>query len=311
MSGLARAPSVFSGEADLLTFWAEGSSPRPFFVLKEVAPILDLAVEVKGAVKSFWETESGGEVGLLPIRRRRTLALKGVSFEVRRGEIFGILGANGAGKSTLIRLIATLLLPDAGEVRVFGMDVTRHQLEVRRHINRVSVEASFFKKLSAYENLDYAAGLYGRTRREVMAEAVAILSDLGLPEKKLRAPLENLSRGQQQKVAIARAMLTSPTLMLLDEPTTGLDPRSKKDVQAFVEEIRDHHDSTTILTTHDMREAERLCDRVAIIHDGAFLALGTPSELVERHAPEGDLEEAFLQIMGKPMEEIEEAIEIS
>lgn len=270
---------------------------------------MDVAVQVTDAVKSFYETENGGEAGPLSLRKKKVPALNGVTFAVPRGEIFGILGPNGSGKSTLIRLVATLLIPDGGDVRVFGKDVVRDRMEVRRHINRVSVEASFFKKLSAYENLSYAAGLYGIAPAVVHQKAREILGELGLPEKKLRTPLENLSRGQQQKVAIARAVLTSPTLMLLDEPTTGLDPRSKRDVQGFVERIRDNHDSTTILTTHDMDEAARLCSRVAIIQGGVFVALGTPTELISRYAPGKGLEEAFLNIVGKPMEELEAAAE--
>lgn len=267
---------------------------------------MEEAVVVRNAVKSFWETEGGGEVGFLTRHKRRSQALAGVSFTVQRGEIFGILGPNGSGKSTLIRLLATLLIPDAGDIRVFGMDVDKDRLRIRQHINRVSVEASFFKKLSAYENLQYAAGLYGQAPGAVVKKARQVLTDLGLSEVKLKAPLENLSRGQQQKVAIARAVLTSPTLMLLDEPTTGLDPKSKREVQEYVEHIRDNHDSTTILTTHDMQEAQRLCSRVAIIMNGRFLALDTPARLVERFAPGQGLEEAFLSIVGKPMSEFEE-----
>ena len=132
-------------------------------------------------------------------------------------------------------------------------------MAVKRLINRVSVDAAFFKKLSPYENLVFAARLYGLDAGDARREIVRILARLGIAEKRMGRPLEQMSRGMQQKVAIARALLTTPSLLLLDEPTTGLDPRSKLDVQAFIEEIRDGHDATIVLTTHDLDEADRLC----------------------------------------------------
>ncbi|HRE26520.1 MAG TPA: ABC transporter ATP-binding protein, partial [Anaerolineales bacterium] len=171
-----------------------------------------------------------------------------VSLQIRRGEIFGVLGPNGSGKSTLIRLISTLLLPDGGDVKVFGHDVVNEARRVQTLINRVSVEASFFKKLSPLENLMYGARLYGLGAAEARSNARRILTRLGLEPAVLEQPMEEMSRGMQQKVAIARAFLSSPILLLLDEPTTGLDPRSKREVQAFVRELRDTHDATVLLT---------------------------------------------------------------
>ena len=223
-------------------------------------------------------------------RRRKTVtAVDDVSLRVERGEVYGILGANGGGKSTLIRLVSTLLTLDAGRVEVFGQDVERDEMAVKRLINRVSVDAAFFKKLSPSENLRYAARLYGFSAAEAEREARAILERLGIARSRLGSPLEQMSRGMQQKVAIARAILTSPTLLLLDEPTTGLDPRSKLDVQAFIEELRDDHDSTMLLTTHDLTEADRLCDRLAILDQGRLVVEGTPDELKARVAGEHGL----------------------
>ncbi len=206
-------------------------------------------------------------------------AVEDVSLTVKRREIVGVLGSNGSGKSTLIRLISTLLLPDAGSVGVFGHDVMREERAVQRLINRVSVEAAFFRKLSPMENLLYSARLYGVPGAEAKREIRAILTRLGIKPDRVSQPLENMSRGMQQKVAIARAFLTAPILLLLDEPTTGLDPRSKQDVQALVRELRDTHDATILLTTHDMDEADALCDRVAIIDGGRIVALDTPDGL--------------------------------
>src|SRR5207248_4783214 len=154
------------------------------------------------------------------VARRRVIAVDDVSLSVTRGEIFGILGANGSGKSTLIRVISTLLLPDSGSVEVFGLDVVRHELRVKQLINRVSVDAAFFKKLSPMENLVYAGRLYGLGAEETHRRGLEILDRLGISRKVALEPMEHMSRGMQQKVAIARALLTSPVLLLLDEPTT-------------------------------------------------------------------------------------------
>ena len=211
--------------------------------------------------------------------KREVRAVEDVNITIKRREIVGILGSNGSGKSTLIRMLSTLLIPDTGHVKIFGYDVVKDERMVQRLINRVSVEASFFKKLSPMENLIYAARLYNMPAAEARANIRAILSRLGIKPDRINAPLENMSRGMQQKVAIARAFLTSPIVLLLDEPTTGLDPRSKLDVQTFVRELRDEHDATILLTTHDMDEAEALCDRVAIIDAGRIVALGDALEL--------------------------------
>jgi ABC-2 type transport system ATP-binding protein len=240
-------------------------------------------------------------------KKKSVVAVNDVSMSIRRGEIYGILGANGSGKSTLIRLVSTLLTLEGGRVEVFGHDVARDEMAVKRLINRVSVDAAFFKKLSPHENLAYAARLYGLDAKAARVEAIKILARLGIGEKRLGRPLEQMSRGMQQKVAIARALLTSPTVLLLDEPTTGLDPRSKLDVQAFIEEVRDTHDATIVLTTHDLAEAERLCDRIALINDGRVVAEGTPlqlRELVARdYGKEPTLENVFMTFTGKSLDD--------
>ncbi len=248
-----------------------------------------------------------------PLLRRAQVkevrAVDDVSLTVKQGEIFGILGANGSGKSTLIRMLSTLLIPDSGRVEVFGFDVLKQEAQVKRLINRVSVEASFFKKLSPAENLAYALRLYGRSGPAVREETLAVLERLGVAREKVGEPLEQLSRGMQQKVAIARALLTSPVL-LLDEPTTGLDPRSKLDVQQFVHELRDGHDATILLCTHDMSEAATLCDRVAILEMGRLVALDTVDGLKRRFGAEmgsldPTLEEIFIHLTGRSLDDDE------
>jgi ABC-2 type transport system ATP-binding protein len=243
-----------------------------------------------------------------PGRRKKVVtAVDDVSMRVERGEVYGILGANGGGKSTLVRLVSTLLTLDSGRIEVFGYDVTRDEMAVKRLINRVSVDAAFFKKLSPYENLVYAARLYGLPARDARREAERILARLGIARTRLGEPLEQMSRGMQQKVAIARAILTSPTLLLLDEPTTGLDPRSKLEVQAFIEDLREHHDATVLLTTHDLAEAERLCDRLAILDRGQLVVEGTPDELKARvqreHGLPPTLDSVFMTWTGRSLDD--------
>jgi ABC-2 type transport system ATP-binding protein len=276
-----------------------------------------IALNVSGVVKRFvkregmrWPWKKNGKNGKNGNGRRVITAVDHVGFQVQRREIFGILGPNGSGKSTLVRCLSTLLIPDEGDISVFGHDVAREEMAVKRLINRVSVDASFFKKLTPMENLLYGARLYGLGGQEAKTRALEILERLGLKRETLFQPMEEMSRGMQQKVAIARAFLTEPIVLLLDEPTTGLDPRSKREVQAFVRELRDTHDATILLTTHDMQEADTLCDRIAIIDDGKIVALDTPAGLKGRvngqdgHEP--TLEDVFMELTGKQLVEEED-----
>jgi ABC-2 type transport system ATP-binding protein len=233
---------------------------------------------------------------------RTRIALDDVDLEIPRGGCVAILGQNGSGKSTLVRLLSTLLLPDGGSATVFGHDVVRETKSVRRLVNRVSVEASFFKKMSSAENLHYAARFYGLMPAETRTRIPEILERVGFPADRRGEPMEALSRGMQQKVALARALLTSPVLLLLDEPTTGLDPRSKLEVQSFIREIRVEHDSTILLCTHDLAEAESLAERVGILDRGRLLALEPPGELKHRYRAE-TLEAAFLVATGRGFED--------
>ncbi len=284
------------------------------------------AIEVRSIGKTFtkWESrkkkpsEASGDgrsardgwlSRCLP-HKKTVRALDCVEFTVEPGEIFGILGPNGSGKSTLIRILSTLLIPDEGEVRIFGCDAVTDAYGVQRLINRVSVDAAFFKKLSAHENLMYAARLYGIPSAQAPDRAKEILGKIAFDLERYTDPLEDFSRGMQQKVAIARALLTSPVVLLLDEPTTGLDPKSKREVQAFVADVRETHDATIILTTHDMDEADRLCDRIGIIDDGRIIAMDTSRGLKSmvladmngsgehRTIDEITLEDVFLHLTG-------------
>ncbi|MGH3076997.1 MAG: ABC transporter ATP-binding protein [Gaiellaceae bacterium] len=255
------------------------------------------AVEVRELRKEFkLRDPKKGRFG-----RKTRFALEDVTFTIERGETVAILGQNGSGKSTLVRLLSTLLLPDGGSAEIFGHDVVREHRPVRRLVNRVSVEASFFKKMSATENLSYAARYYGMSSGQTRDRIPEILGRVGFPEDRRDESMENLSRGMQQKVALARALLTSPVVLLLDEPTTGLDPRSKLEVQDFIREIRTNHDSTILLCTHDLAEAEVLADRVGILDRGRLLVLESADELKRRYDAD-TLEEAFFAATGREFE---------
>jgi ABC-2 type transport system ATP-binding protein len=240
-------------------------------------------------------------------KRKPVTAISHVSMRLERGDIHGILGANGSGKSTLIRLISGLLTLDEGRVEVFGHDIVHDEMAVKRLINRVSVDAAFFKKLSPMENLLFAARLYGIDGATAKRGALSILARLGIGASRTGRPIEQMSRGMQQKVAIARALLTSPTLLLLDEPTTGLDPRSKLDVQSFIEELRETHDATIVLTTHDLAEAERLCGRITILDGGHVVAEDSPAGLVATEATRtgraATLHDVFMTYTGRSLDE--------
>jgi ABC-2 type transport system ATP-binding protein len=232
-------------------------------------------------------------------------AVDNVSFSVAEGETYGLLGPNGSGKSSLIRILSTLLIADSGECKLMGYSLPEQQEQVRRIIGRVSVDAAFYKKLSARENLLYTALLYGKKARDAERRAMQILDQLGMENAKFSTPLEEMSRGMQQKISIARALMINPPLLLLDEPTTGLDPKSRRDVQSFLEDLRQREGTTILLTTHDMAEAERLCARIGFLAHGKLVAEGTAGDLMRR-AGASTLDDAFIALTGEDLVNEEE-----
>lgn len=241
--------------------------------------------------------------GFLRSKATEEWALKGVSFQVADGGTYGMLGPNGSGKSTLVRILSTLLIADGGDVHILGYSLPREERKIREIIGRVSVDAAFYKKLSARENLLYSAQLYGISAREAEPRALAILERLRIEKRRFNDSLEEMSRGMQQKVAIARAILINPPVLLLDEPTTGLDPKSRRDVQTYIEEVREEEGTTILLTTHDMAEAERLCEQIGFLAHGKLVAEGTADELKAGHE---SLEEAFISVTGEEFNKEEE-----
>lgn len=200
-------------------------------------------------------------------------ALRGISFEIKAGEVFGLLGPNGAGKTTTIEILEGLRQPDAGAVTVCGMDPAREQNALKERIGAQLQATVLPDKIRVEEALTLFTSFYRNS-----ASLEMLLGRFGLAEKR-RTFYEKLSGGQKQRLALALAMVNNPELVLLDEPTVGLDAQLRRDIYALVEQFREER-RTTLLTTHYIEEAERLCDRVAIIDHGQVIALGTPRELV-------------------------------
>jgi ABC-2 type transport system ATP-binding protein len=233
-------------------------------------------------------------------------AVRGVSFDVRRGEVFGLLGPNGAGKTTILETVEGMLPVDRGSVTVDGVDVARHPEQVRRRVGISLQRSAFFERLTLAELLRLFADLYG-ARRQVDR----LLERVGLRELAARQ-VKTLSGGQQQRFAIAVALVNDPPLLFLDEPTTGLDPQARHSLWDLVEHLR-LEGRSVVLTTHYMEEAQHLCDRVAILDHGRILALDTPSALIEQLLATGfhkdvvvqraDLEDVFLDLTGRQLQE--------
>jgi len=207
-------------------------------------------------------------------------ALAGISFSVSRGEIFGLLGPNGSGKSTLFKILSTLLPPSGGEVRVFGHGVGSEPDAVRRHLGVVFQHPSLDPKLTVTENLRHHGHLYGVHGTVFRDRVRAVLDRMGLTDR-ARDRVETLSGGLQRRTELAKALMHQPDLLLLDEPSTGLDPGARRDFTEYLARLRDHSGVTVLLTTHILDEAER-CDRVGILHRGRLVALGSPGELKAR-----------------------------
>ncbi len=207
-------------------------------------------------------------------------ALDDVSFAIRAGEIFGFLGPNGGGKTTLFRILSTLAAPQSGTARVFGYDLTGATIPVRRRLGVVFQHPSLDQKLTVAENLAHHGRLYGLTGERLRARSRLMLERLGIVDRAADL-VETLSGGLKRRVELAKAMLHEPDLLILDEPSTGLDPAARREFHLALTALRSANEVTIVLTTHDMEEAER-CDRIAILHRGRMVAIGAPGELKAR-----------------------------
>ncbi len=204
-------------------------------------------------------------------------ALNGVSFDVRPAELFGLLGPNGSGKTTLFRILSTLMLPTAGRATIMGCDAAQEPARLRRQIGVVFQAQSVDLKLTAYENLWHQGHLYGLRGAALKQRIHEILSRVGLADR-AKELVETFSGGMQRRIELAKGLLHHPGVLLLDEPTTGLDPGARRDLWQYLATLRDEEHVSVLVTTHLMEEAER-CDRLAIMHEGNLVALGTPAEL--------------------------------
>jgi ABC-2 type transport system ATP-binding protein len=210
-------------------------------------------------------------------RYQERTALNGVSFDVRPAELFGLLGPNGSGKTTLFRILSTLMVPTAGTAVIVGIDAVREPGLLRRHIGVVFQAQSVDPKLTAYENLWHQGHLYGLRGAELKKRIQEILTRVGLLDR-AKDRVETFSGGMQRRIELAKGLLHHPEVLLLDEPTTGLDPGARRDLWQYLQILRDEEHVSVIVTTHLMEEAER-CDRLAILSEGNLVALGTPEEL--------------------------------
>jgi ABC-2 type transport system ATP-binding protein len=205
------------------------------------------------------------------------IALNRISFDVRPAELFGLLGPNGSGKTTLFRILSTLMVPSGGRTLILGLDGARDPTQLRRHIGVVFQAQSIDLKLTAAENLRHQGHLYGLRGAMLKTRIAEMLSRVGLFDR-IGEKAETFSGGMQRRLELAKGLLHHPSVLLLDEPTTGLDPGARRDLWQYLETLRDEEHVTVIVTTHLMEEAER-CDRLAILNDGNIVALGTPGEL--------------------------------
>ncbi|MBI3988148.1 MAG: ATP-binding cassette domain-containing protein [candidate division NC10 bacterium] len=207
-------------------------------------------------------------------------ALGGITFTVSRREIFGLLGPNGGGKTTLFKILSTLMRPTSGNVRVFGHDLASESHAVRRRLGVVFQHPSLDPKLTVMENLQHHGHLYGLWGRALRSQAQALLNRLGLGDR-VSDLVETLSGGLQRRTELAKALLHRPDLLLLDEPSTGLDPGARRDFDDYLDYLREQDGVTILLTTHILEEAER-CDRVGILQQGKLVAVGAPDDLKEK-----------------------------
>src|SRR5437762_2924700 len=212
-------------------------------------------------------------------------ALNGVSFDVRPAELFGLLGPNGSGKTTLFRILSTLMIPVAGRALILGFDAAREPNNLRRHIGVVFQAQSIDVKLTAAENLRHQGHLYGLHGSALKSRIKEMLARVGLTDR-AHEKAETFSGGMQRRLELAKGLLHHPSVLLLDEPTTGLDPGARRDLWQYLQILRVEEKVTVIVTTHLMEEAEH-CDRLAILNEGKLVALGTPAEL--KHEIGGDV----------------------
>ncbi len=239
------------------------------------------AIQVKNLVKKYKET----------------IALKGISFDVNEGEIFGLIGPNGAGKTTTLRIIATLIKPTSGTVSIFNKDVVKDAEEIRRFISYLPEEAGAYLQLTGREYLEFMARFVVKNEENLRETVQLGIEIAGLGER-IDDKIKTYSKGMKRRLLIARALMVKPRLAILDEPTSGLDVIHAYHVRSILREFAEREKVTMIVSSHNMLEIEHICDRVALIHKGKILAIGTPMELKKRYNAT-NLEEVFVKEVSK------------
>ena len=223
-------------------------------------------------------------------------ALDGLSFQIGKGEIYGLIGPNGAGKTTALRITSTLLLPTSGTVKVFGHDVVDEASEVRRLISYLPEEAGAYKNLSGSEYLEFMTKFTAKNT-EAEKETVVVAAEISGLEERLKDKVKTYSKGMKRRLLVARALMTKPKLSVLDEPTSGLDVLHSVHVRRIIKQYVEKQEVTVLLSSHNMLEVEHLCDRVALINKGKIVAEGSPAELKTKY-DSANLEEAFAKVVG-------------
>lgn len=260
------------------------SKTGPIHLPKDGRPV---EVQVMDLVKHFGKNE----------------AVKGVSFTIGKGEIFGLLGPNGAGKSTTINMMCGYLTPTAGDTLVNGISTRQQPLKVKHMLGVVPQEIAIYKDLNPLENLEFFGQIYDMSAKERKERAAEVLHFVGLYDRR-KEPVKHFSGGMQRRINMAVAMIHQPQFLMMDEPTVGVDPQSRENIFDTIEKLRDQG-ITVLYTTHYMEEAERLCNHIAIMDDGKIIAMGTLEQLLamrdqtrEVARPHG-LQELFIQLTGK------------
>jgi ABC-2 type transport system ATP-binding protein len=243
------------------------------------------SIEVKNLVKKFGDFE----------------AVKNISFSVKKGEIFAFLGPNGAGKSTTIKMLTTLLHPTQGEVFLEGHNVTEHPAKTRQSIGIVFQDPSLDNELTAYENMQFHAVLYGISKERYLERIPKLLQLVELWDRK-DSYVKTFSGGMKRRLEIARGLLHHPKVLFMDEPTIGLDPQTRNLLWNYIKNLNKEEHVTIFFTTHHMEEVERYADRIAIIDHGALLTQGTTEEILKKAGKES-LEDAFIELTGKQIRE--------
>jgi len=234
------------------------------------------------------------------------IAVDHLSFKVEEGEVFGLLGPNGAGKTTTVRMLACLISPSEGSAKVGGYDIVRNPLEVRQIVGILTENPSLYERLTAYENMDFFAEAYGLSNAQEKRNRIRELLEFFELWDRRNDKVATFSKGMKQKLAIARALVHKPLILFLDEPTTGLDPESSKEVRDLIERLSRHEKRTILLCTHRLEDAEKLCSRVMIINRGKSVIVGTPDELRDRIAGQPTLQVTLAKLDQKVIEVVKE-----